>query len=73
MLPSELTTVNFANYISTTMDQWLIPIGLDEEFVQPVTINLETNKHCMVTGQGQKGKTNVLKVILNTAIERGIE
>ncbi|MCM3180975.1 type VII secretion protein EssC [Cytobacillus horneckiae] len=73
MLPTELTTVNFANYISTTMDQWLIPIGLDEEFVQPVTINLETNKHCMVMGQGQKGKTNVLKVILNTAIDRGIE
>ncbi|MDQ0273312.1 type VII secretion protein EssC [Cytobacillus purgationiresistens] len=73
MLPTDLTTLNFTQFIDARQDDWRIPIGLDEEFVKPVDINMENSKHCIVMGQGQKGKTNVLKVLLNTVLERGID
>ncbi|TCP31206.1 S-DNA-T family DNA segregation ATPase FtsK/SpoIIIE [Scopulibacillus darangshiensis] len=46
----------------------LIPLGLDEEFVMPVYVDLIKNRHCLIFGQTQKGKTNVLKVVLNTSL-----
>ncbi|PLR75551.1 type VII secretion protein EssC [Bacillus sp. V3-13] len=73
MLPSELTMINFAQYTDGMKQPGMIPIGLDEEFVKPVYMNFVKNKHGLIVGQAQKGKTNVLKVILNTALLQGIE
>lgn len=72
MLPSDLTLKQFENYVGQMQQSHLFPIGLDEEFVQPVAINLINSKHCIVLGQAQKGKTNLLKVFLNTALQKDI-
>ncbi|WP_282033614.1 type VII secretion protein EssC [Metabacillus indicus] len=68
MLPAELSMVNFTQFTDGSQKTGVIPIGLDEEHVQPVSINLAKTKHCVIIGQTQKGKTNVLKVVLNTAL-----
>lgn len=72
MLPTDLTLSQLAKYIPLDKQPHLFPVGLDEEFVQPVAVNLLNNKHCLVMGQAQKGKTNVLKVMLTLAIQKGI-
>ncbi|MCA1061061.1 type VII secretion protein EssC [Rossellomorea aquimaris] len=68
MLPTELTMVNFTQYTDSGQKAGLLPIGLDEESVNPVYVNFKKTKHCLVLGQAQKGKTNVLKVLANTAL-----
>lgn len=73
MLSSELTLTQFTDYVKHVEQPQLFPIGLDEEFVKPVFINLLNNKHCMVLGQAQKGKTNLLKVILDIALQKNIK
>lgn len=73
MLPTDLTIRNFKNYLVNDGAKWLIPIGLDEESVQPVSINFDSLKHCLVLGLAQKGKTNVLKVMIETLLERGVK
>ncbi|MGD7007056.1 type VII secretion protein EssC [Metabacillus sp. 84] len=69
MLPSELSTITFTQYVETQPKPGIIPIGLHEELVQPVSLNLLKNKHCLIIAQAQKGKTNVLKVIINTVLK----
>ncbi|USK84004.1 type VII secretion protein EssC [Peribacillus asahii] len=73
MLPSELTMLNFTSYIGKAQTIGKFPIGLDEESVQPVYIDFAKNKHCIVLGPAQKGKTNVLKVLVNSLINQGTE
>ncbi|KPL58221.1 type VII secretion protein EssC [Rossellomorea vietnamensis] len=68
MLPTELTMVNFTQFTDSRIKTGLLPIGLDEETVEPVYVNFKKTKHCLVLGQAQKGKTNVLKVLANTAL-----
>ncbi|WP_113926836.1 type VII secretion protein EssC [Bacillus sp. P14.5] len=68
MLPAELTMINFTQYTGAGRQEGLLPIGLDEESVSPVHVNFRKTKHCLVLGQAQKGKTNVLKVLANTAL-----
>ncbi|KGX91112.1 cell division protein FtsK [Pontibacillus halophilus JSM 076056 = DSM 19796] len=69
MLPSELTMDNFPHYVSTTEDSGY-PIGLDEETVKPVHVSFAREKHCLVIGQAQKGKSNVLQVIAKSILNR---
>jgi len=71
MLPTELTMANFAAY--TKGKEGLLPIGLHEETVKPVYVNLTRSKHCLVLGQAQKGKTNTLKAFIHTALEQQLE
>lgn len=71
MLPTELTMANFAAYIDGK--EGLLPIGLHEETVKPVYVNLTRAKHCLVLGQAQKGKTNTLKAFIHTALEQQLE
>lgn len=74
MLPAQLTLEGFKGYIQQTGNsRMLFPIGLEEEFVQPVSVNLQSNRHCLILGQAQKGKTNILKNMVRTALEYGIE
>ncbi|MBP3039684.1 type VII secretion protein EssC [Bacillaceae bacterium Marseille-Q3522] len=71
MLPTELTSENFSTYITGKTDSGMLAIGLDEEWVKPVYVDFIKNKHCIILGQAQKGKTNVLKILLNGVIEYG--
>lgn len=74
MLPAQLTLESFKNYIQQKgKSRMLFPIGLEEEFVQPVSVNLQSNRHCLILGQAQKGKTNILKNMVRTALSYGIE
>lgn len=74
MLPAQLTAESFKEYIKQTgKSKVIFPIGLEEEFVQPISVNLQSQRHCLILGQAQKGKTNILKNMLRTALEYGIE
>ncbi|MDN4638590.1 FtsK/SpoIIIE domain-containing protein, partial [Bacillus sp. PsM16] len=39
--------------------------GLDDESVAPVYFDLKNNKHCIIIGQTQRGKTNETKLMLD--------
>lgn len=73
MLPKELTMNEFENYTKGVSQPNVLSIGLDEEFVQPIAINLQQHKHCIIMGHPQRGKTNILQVILNRALEQRME
>lgn len=49
------------------------PIGLDEELVAPVFIDFQKNKHALIVGQSQKGKTNAIKVLLESILYTSTE
>ncbi|KXH78553.1 type VII secretion protein EssC [Sporosarcina sp. HYO08] len=70
MLPHELTTLNFVTYLDQPKKAGLIPIGLDEETVQPIAIDFQKNRHCLLIGQAQRGKTNMLKWMIQTIVEQ---
>lgn len=54
MLPKELTNISFKEYIKDENSVGLIPIGLDEESVQPVFVDFHAMNHFMILGQAQK-------------------
>lgn len=66
MLPRNLDFVAYKNDYNVQTRKGLLGIGLDEENVQPVYMDIK--KHCLVIGNPQKGKTNVLKVVLETVL-----
>jgi len=70
MLPKKLVIHEFLTNVSHTINETVIPLGLDEETVSPVYLNLAKNRHCIIIGQSQKGKTNLLKVILNSQLAK---
>ncbi|SIQ63076.1 type VII secretion protein EssC [Priestia flexa] len=72
MLQPKLVLHEFMTDHRIVRESGVIPLGLDEEFVRPVHLNLMKNKHCLVLGPTQKGKTNVLKVMLQTSLAQGI-
>ncbi|MGG3571300.1 type VII secretion protein EssC [Bacillus gobiensis] len=70
MLPSELSMHDFEEkYVPSRKEYGFIPLGLDEESVQPVYMALAKTKHCIVMGQTQKGKTNVIKLMLRYLLD----
>lgn len=72
MLPLELTSVHFLQYVHPK-EQGRIPIGLDEETVRPVALDFTTNRHCLLIGPPQRGKTNLLKWVLNEFLTQQVE
>ena len=70
MLPIELTMTNFRPYVSERAETELIPVGLSEATVNPVVIDFKKNHHFVILGQAQRGKTNMLKVILHEITEQ---
>ncbi|GGA19271.1 type VII secretion protein EssC [Psychrobacillus lasiicapitis] len=70
MLPLELTSIHFAAYLEPKLKDGLVPIGLDEETVLPISIDFKKNRHCLLVGQVQRGKTNTLKWMLTTLMEQ---
>ncbi|MDL4840550.1 type VII secretion protein EssC [Aquibacillus rhizosphaerae] len=69
MLPLTLTLDSFDDYIKDTETTGLLPVGLDEEHVKPLYVDLNKMMHCLVLGQAQMGKSNVLKVLIRQAIK----
>ncbi|WP_235207568.1 FtsK/SpoIIIE domain-containing protein [Geobacillus icigianus] len=68
MLPPRLPFAVFTNTYVKNQASGLIHIGLDEQTVRPVAINIRTDPHCLIVGQSRKGKTNVVKVILEALL-----
>ncbi|MDA7028036.1 type VII secretion protein EssC [Bacillus sp. CLL-7-23] len=73
MLPLELSVTQFMRDYPLQSERGLIPIGLDEESVEPVYFNLEKMKHCLVMGQTQRGKTNIVKMMINHLLDHEID
>ncbi|QHZ45760.1 MULTISPECIES: type VII secretion protein EssC [unclassified Bacillus (in: firmicutes)] len=69
MLPLELSVTQLMRDYPLQPERGLIPMGLDEESVEPVYFNLEKNKHCLIMGQTQRGKTNVIKIMLEHLLD----
>ena len=69
MLPIELTSVHFLSYLNGK-ENGAISIGLDEDTVLPVTIDFKKNRHCLLVGPVQRGKTNMLKWMIHNLIEQ---
>ncbi|BAQ10911.1 yuka protein [Bacillus sp. OxB-1] len=70
MLPLELTTDNFFDYVKRPLQAGQLPIGLDEDTVQPVLLDFTKTNHCLIIGQPQRGKTNLLKLLLHQLNEQ---
>ncbi|ASN06084.1 type VII secretion protein EssC [Virgibacillus necropolis] len=66
MLPRKLDFVAFRKSYEMDKVKKLIPIGLDEDSVKPTYMDFQKDKHCLIVGDVQKGKTNILKLILHT-------
>ncbi|WP_254854016.1 type VII secretion protein EssC [Halobacillus salinus] len=72
MLPSRLDYELFVeDYITGALKPAHIAVGLDEDSVAPVQVDL--SEHCLVTGQARNGKTNVLKVMLEQMLDAPFE
>ncbi|MGD7044950.1 type VII secretion protein EssC [Jeotgalibacillus proteolyticus] len=69
MLPSELPLSVFTERYLDERSRGLIPVGLDEETVQPVYIDVAKGNHWLVIGSSQKGKTNVLRLVLHDLLK----
>lgn len=72
MLPTELNYKQFVTYLKKSQTG-VTPIGLNEETVQPVCVDFKQHKHCVIVGQSQKGKTNIVKVLLHNTIDQGVQ
>ena len=70
MLPLELTTTSFTYYLDGKKKDGFVPIGLDEDTVQPISIDFKKNRHCLLIGQVQRGKTNTITWLLQTLLEQ---
>lgn len=70
MLPTELSTESFSMYIDRKLENGCLPIGLDEENVQPIVLDFSKNRHCLIIGQAQRGKTNMIKQMLHTVVKQ---
>ncbi|MCA0991967.1 type VII secretion protein EssC [Pseudalkalibacillus hwajinpoensis] len=69
MLPSDLTFNTFKTYIQTSKQKNSYPIGLHEETVKPVSLSFTQTSHCLVLGQAQKGKTNIMRLLTQQALQ----
>ncbi|MGG3799117.1 type VII secretion protein EssC [Metabacillus fastidiosus] len=65
MLPKRLGLRMFVqDYVDTELENGVIPFALNEATVETVEVDLIAGNHCLVVGQSKKGKTNVLRVML---------
>jgi S-DNA-T family DNA segregation ATPase FtsK/SpoIIIE len=49
---------------------WQLPIGIDEDALAPVFLDLRTDPHLVVFGDGRCGKSNLLKLICRAVADR---
>ncbi|MED4082024.1 type VII secretion protein EssC [Halalkalibacterium halodurans] len=72
MLPKTLTLTGLRERIKEE-PRLGIPLGLNEETVQPVYIDQDAGAHMVIAGEPKRGKSNVLKVILSFYFETDVE
>ena len=72
MLPSRLDLKSFKTYYSPATRNGFIPVGLSEESVSPVWVDLNADPYLLIVGQSRKGKTNMLKVFLETLLTQSV-
>lgn len=72
MLPSRLDLKSFKTYYSPAIRNGFIPVGLSEESVSPVWVDLNADPKLLIVGQSRKGKTNMLKVFLETLLTQRV-
>ncbi|SDB95766.1 type VII secretion protein EssC [Shouchella lonarensis] len=72
MLPTRLTLVDFQKRVPTK-EANRIPIGLNEDTVKPVYVSQNAGAHLLVVGEPQRGKSNVLKLLLTSYVETDVE
>ncbi|RKQ33908.1 type VII secretion protein EssC [Oceanobacillus halophilus] len=65
MLPRKLNIAMFYKNYHVQQTKNRLAIGLDEDSVMPVYLDFENSKHCLIVGEAQKGKTNVLQLMIN--------
>lgn len=47
-----------------------LPIGLDEDALQPVLLNFDAEPHLIILGEAESGRTNLLRVIADGVVSR---
>ncbi|MFC7363868.1 MULTISPECIES: type VII secretion protein EssC [Bhargavaea] len=67
MLPAELSAEHFDGLAGQPVSSGIIPIGLDEETVLPVSVDFSKHRHILMVGLPGKGKTNAMKLLIRTA------
>ncbi|MCM3715932.1 type VII secretion protein EssC [Alkalihalobacillus oceani] len=70
MLPSQLSIVEFFERYVDDVTEGQLPIGLEEESVTTMTVDLIGEQHCLIMGQAKKGKTNAMRVLLHGILEQ---
>lgn len=65
MLPEKLTLQSYVENYELEDSNSLLAIGLEEYAVKPVYIDWDRHHHLLVVGEPNKGKTNLLKVIIS--------
>src|SRR5690625_3727848 len=65
MLPRQLEFTAFHEKYHVVQKSEQLAIGLDEDSVQPVYLDWQANRHCLVLGEPQRGKTNVIKLMID--------
>ncbi|KXZ17785.1 type VII secretion protein EssC [Bacillus nakamurai] len=73
MLPDMLSAKEFSLRLGSDREPFRIPVGLHEEKVSPVYFDLGKHKHCLILGQTQRGKTNVMKVMIEHLLREETE
>ncbi|MBT2575646.1 type VII secretion protein EssC [Bacillus sp. ISL-51] len=73
MLPDMLSAKEFSLRLGPDREPFRIPLGLHEEKVSPVYFDLGKHKHCLILGQTQRGKTNVMKVMIEHLLREETE
>ncbi|TKD69203.1 type VII secretion protein EssC [Pseudalkalibacillus hwajinpoensis] len=73
MLPTDLTLETFHSYMQTSRSVNDYPIGLHEETVKPVYLSFAQTSHCLVLGQAQKGKTNIMRLLTQQALQQEVD
>ncbi|MDQ1292909.1 MAG: segregation ATPase FtsK/SpoIIIE, family [Actinomycetota bacterium] len=66
MLPAQLSVAELPEPEGT----WQVPIGLDERALLPVVLDFDQNPHAMVFGEHETGKTSLLRVIVESIVQR---
>ncbi len=67
MLPAELALSSLPPLQETGRR---IPIGIDEDTLGPVLLDFETDPHFVVFGDNECGKSNLLRVIADSIVQR---
>jgi DNA segregation ATPase FtsK/SpoIIIE, S-DNA-T family len=60
MLPAELPAASLPSAAGS-----LVPIGIDENALEPVYLDLEADPHFLVFGDNESGKSNLLRLIVS--------